>query len=71
MSDDKPITNSALLHELRADIKVIRAELEVISDHEARIRELEKARYQSAIIISIATAILSSAAVATILKVVS
>jgi hypothetical protein len=71
MSEEKPLTNSALLYELRADIKVIKAELTVISDHESRIRALEKARYQSAILISIATAVLSSAAVASILKAIA
>jgi hypothetical protein len=52
-------------------LSVIETKLTILLDHEERIRELEKARYQSAIIISISTAVLSSAAVATILKVIA
>ena len=51
-------------------LSVIEDRLTILADHEDRIRDLEKARYQSAIIISIATAVLSSAAVAIILKVI-
>lgn len=51
-------------------LSVIEDRLTILADHEDRIRDLEKARYQSAIIISIATAALSSAAVAIILKVI-
>ena len=52
-------------------LSVIEDRLSILSDHEDRIRDLEKARYQSAIIISIATAVLSSGAVAVILKVIA
>jgi hypothetical protein len=52
-------------------LSVIEDRLTILADHEDRIRDLEKARYQSAIIISIATAVLTSAAVAVILKVIA
>jgi hypothetical protein len=70
MTDEKPLSNSALLHELRADIKVIRAELAVVTDHETRIRDLEKARYQSAWVTSILSATLSSGVVFFIIKLI-
>jgi len=70
----EPVTQkssqSQLLWQLVQDMAEIKATIKTVQDHEDRIRDLEKARYQSAIIISIATAVLSSAAVAIILKVI-
>ena len=61
MTDDlKPPTNQALLLRLIEDVADIKAKLSVVSDHEERIRALEKARYQSAWLISILTAGISS-----------
>jgi len=61
MSDDlKPPSNQALLLRLIEDVADIKAKLNVVSDHEERIRALEKARYQSAWLISILTAGISS-----------
>ena len=39
---------------------VIEAKLEVFADHETRIRQLEKASYQVAVVISIVTAVLTA-----------
>lgn len=61
MSDDiKPPSNQALLLRVVEDIADIKAKLDVVADHEERIRALEKARYQSAWLISVLTAGLSS-----------
>lgn len=69
MSDDiKPPSNQALLLRLVEDIAEVKAKLNVVADHEERIRSLEKARYQSAWLISVLTAGLSSAFVYFIVK---
>jgi len=69
MSDDiKPPSNQALLLQLVQDIAEVKAKLNVVADHEERIRSLEKARYQSAWLISVLTAGLSSAFVYFIIK---
>lgn len=69
MSDDlKPPTNQALLLQLVQDIAEVKAQLRVVADHEDRIRSLEKARYQSAWLISVLTAGLSSSLVFFIVK---
>lgn len=52
----KPTTPTLLAH-IDNRLAVIEARLEIIADHESRIRELEKARWQSAWITSIATAV--------------
>jgi hypothetical protein len=69
MSDDlKPPSNQALLLRLVEDIAEVKAKLNIVADHEERIRSLEKARYQSAWLISVLTAGLSSAFVYFIVK---
>jgi len=69
MSDDiKPPSNQALLLRLVEDIAEVKAQLRVVADHEDRIRSLEKARYQSAWLISVLTAGLSSTLVYFIVK---
>jgi hypothetical protein len=69
MTDDiKPPTNQALLLRLVEDMAEVKANLKVVSDHEERIRALEKARYQSAWLISVLTAGLSSGFVYIIVK---
>jgi hypothetical protein len=61
MSDDlKPPSNQALLLRLVEDLAEVKAKLNIVADHEERIRSLEKARYQSAWLISVLTAGLSS-----------
>jgi len=61
MSDEiRPPSNQALLLRVVEDIADIKAKLDVVADHEERIRALEKARYQSAWLISVLTAGLSS-----------
>ena len=69
MTDDlKPPSNQALLLQLVQDLAEVKAQLRVVSDHEERIRQLEKARYQSAWLISVLTAGLSSSLVFFIAK---
>ena len=69
MSDDvKPPSNQALLLQLVQDIAEVKAQLRIVADHEDRIRSLEKARYQSAWLISVLTAGLSSSLVFFIVK---
>jgi hypothetical protein len=64
MSDEiRPPSNQALLLRVVEDIADIKAKLDVVADHEERIRALEKARYQSAWLISVLTAGLSSSLV--------
>lgn len=61
MSDDlKPPSNQALLLRLIEDLAEVKAKLNHLADHEERIRALEKARWQSAWLISTLTAALSS-----------
>lgn len=62
----KPSSNTLLAH-IDNRLAVIEARLEIIADHESRIRELEKARWQSAWITSISTAV----AVAVIVSLIS
>lgn len=61
MSDElKPPTNSLLLQRIDSRLAVIESKIDQLADHEERIRELEKARYQSAWITSILSSVLSS-----------
>lgn len=64
----KPPTTPVLLADISNRLAVIEARLEIISDHEARIRDLEKARYQSAWMISLLSSALASGIVALILR---
>jgi len=64
----KTPTTPVLLADISNRLAVIEARLEIISDHENRIRELEKARWQSAWLTSILSSALASAIVAMIVK---
>jgi len=69
MAEDTPrATTPTLLADISNRLAVIEARLEIIGDHEARIRDLEKARWQSAWITSTATALGTSALVTIIMK---
>jgi len=68
MEDHKP-TNSSLLLRIDARLAVIESKIDQLADHEDRLRELEKARYQSAWITSIVSSALASAIVYMIVKV--
>jgi len=72
MTDEiKPPSNQALLLRLVEDIADIKAQLRIVADHEDRIRSLEKARYQSAWLISVLSAGLSSTLVYFIAKTIN
>lgn len=64
----KPPTTPTLLADINNRLAVIEARLEIIADHESRIRELEKARWQSAWITSIATALTTAMIVSIVMK---
>jgi hypothetical protein len=66
--DEKP-TNSSLLIRIDTRLAVIETKIDQLADHEDRLRELEKARYQSAWITSIVSSALASAIVYVIVKV--
>ena len=68
MADETRPTNSALLLEISSRLSVIESKLIVLTDHEDRIRELEKARYKSAWITSVLSSALSAAIVYAIIK---
>ena len=68
MEDHKP-TNSSLLLRIDARLAVIESKIDQLADHEDRLRELEKARYQSAWITSIVSSALASGIVYVIVKV--
>lgn len=61
-------TNSALLLQISSRLSVIESKLDVVTDHEDRIRELEKARYKSAWLTSVLSSALSAAIVFVIIK---
>lgn len=69
MSDDRPTTNQALLIRLESRLAVIESKIDSIADIEDRLRELEKARYQSAWIISILSSAMTAGVVAMILRI--
>jgi hypothetical protein len=60
MNDVVRPTTPFLLADINNRLAVIEARLEIIADHESRIRDLEKARYQSAIIISLMSTLLTA-----------
>lgn len=68
MSDEPRPTNASLLLEISSRLSVIESKLNVLTDHEDRIRELEKARYKSAWITSVLSSALSAAIVYAIIK---
>jgi type IV secretory pathway component VirB8 len=68
MSDEKP-TNQTLLLRIESRLTGIESKIDTLADHEDRLRELEKARYQSAWITSILSSAMASAIVYMIVKV--
>ena len=70
MADEKTPTNSTLLVRIDSRLAVIESKIDQISDHEDRLRELEKARYQSAWVTSILSSALASGIVYLIVKAV-
>lgn len=65
MPDSQPRTSSqqALLIQLVTDMAEVRAGFKMLQDHEERLRELEKARWQTAWITAFASAALTAFAV--------
>jgi len=59
----RPSTASILAH-IEKRLAVIEERLTILGDHEARIRELEKAKNQNAVIIGIITAGITALVVA-------
>jgi len=69
MSDERHPTNQALLLRIESRLTGIESKIDTLADHEDRLRELEKARYQSAWITSILSSAMASAIVYVIVKV--
>ena len=69
MTDERHPTNQTLLLRIESRLTVIESKIDQLSDHEDRLRELEKARYQSAWITSILSSAIASAVVYMIVKV--
>jgi len=57
-------TQQAMLLQLVTDMAEIKAAIKMVQDHEERIRELEKARWQTAWITAFSSAALTAFAVA-------
>lgn len=70
MSDEIKPTNATLLVRIDTRLAVIESKIDQIADHEDRLRELEKARYQSAWVTSILSSALASGIVYLIVKAV-
>jgi type IV secretory pathway component VirB8 len=68
MTDPRPLTNGELLNRIDRKLAVIESKIDQIADHEDRLRQLEKARYQSAWITSIMSSALASGIVYFIVK---
>lgn len=68
MTDSRPLTNGELLNRIDKKLAVIESKIDQIADHEDRLRQLEKARYQSAWITSIMSSALASGIVYFIVK---
>jgi hypothetical protein len=60
MTEPRPLTNGELLNRIDRKLAVIESKIDQIADHEDRLRQLEKARYQSAWITSIMSSALAS-----------
>lgn len=69
MSDERHPTNQTLLLRIESRLTVIESKIDQLADHEDRLRELEKARYQSAWITSILSSAIASAVVYMIVRV--
>ena len=63
-------TQGQLLWQLVKDMAEIKATVKMVIDHEERIRELEKARWQTAWITAFASAALTAAAVAVVTQMI-
>jgi hypothetical protein len=59
-------TQSQLLWSIVQDMAEIKATIKMVHDHESRIRELEKARWQTAWVTALASAATTGLVVATI-----
>lgn len=81
MSETKRPNNSELLlklvtdmAEIKTDIAVIKRDVvntnDLVIDHEARIRELEKARWQSAWITGVLSAVITSTLVGFLIRLI-
>jgi hypothetical protein len=81
MTEVKRPNNGELLQRIVDDMAVIRTDIAVIKkdvtiqsdlviDHEARIRELEKARWKSAWVTGMLSAVITSAIVGVLLKLI-
>lgn len=81
MSEAKRPNNGELLQRIVDDMSIIKTDIAVIKkdvtiqsdlviDHEARIRELEKARWQSAWVTGVLSAIITSALVGVLIKLI-
>jgi hypothetical protein len=63
----KPTSQTALLVQLVQDLAEIKADIRAVSDHETRIRELERARWSSAWLTGLLSAAISSTVIAVII----
>ena len=81
MSETKRPNNGELLQRIVDDMSIIKTDIAVIKkdvtiqsdlviDHESRIRELEKARWQSAWLTGVLSAVVTSGIVGVLLKVI-
>jgi hypothetical protein len=81
MTETKRPNNGELLQRIVDDMSIIKTDIAVIKkdvtiqsdlviDHEARIRELEKARWQSAWVTGVLSAIITSALVGVLIKLI-
>jgi hypothetical protein len=81
MTEAKRPNNGELLQRIVDDMSIIKTDIAVIKkdvtiqsdlviDHEARIRELEKARWQSAWVTGVLSAVITSAIVGVIVKLI-
>jgi hypothetical protein len=81
MAETKRPNNGELLQRIVDDMSIIKTDIAVIKkdvtiqsdlviDHEARIRELEKARWQSAWVTGVLSAIITSALVGVLIKLI-
>ena len=81
MSEVKRPNNGELLQRIVDDMSIIKTDIAVIKkdvtiqsdlviDHEARIRELEKARWQSAWVTGVLSAVITSSIVGVLIKLI-
>lgn len=68
MSDTNKPTAAEMLARIDSRLSVIESKIDTLSDHEDRIRALERHRYQSAWLISMLSAVATAALVAVIVK---